>query len=74
MKLNGDLVCVALRKVQSETGCSTRTIKKTYQKLEPFFDKKGRGFRHVDKVLRGVSGAASIRLDGCVGCQPCIRI
>ena len=67
--LNADLVCVALRKVQSQTGCSTRTIKKTYEALEPYFEKKSRGFRHVDKVLRAVSGAVSIRLDGCVGCH-----
>jgi len=67
--LNGDQVCVALRKVQSQTGCSTRTIKKTYEALEPFIGKKSRGFRYIDKVLRGVSGAVSIRLDGCVGCH-----
>ena len=68
--LNGDLICVALRKVQSKTGCSTRTIKKVYEELEPFIEKKkSRGFRHVDKLMRAVSGAASIRLDGCVGCH-----
>ena len=67
--LNGDLVCVALRKVQSQTGCSTRTLKKTYAALKPFMKKKGRGLRQVSKVMRGVSGATSIRLNGCVSCH-----
>ena len=61
-------VCVALRKVQNQTGCSTRTLKKTYAELQPWI--KGKcSFRQVDKLLRCESGATSIRLNGCVGCH-----
>lgn len=70
--MTGDLVHVALRRVQSETGCSTRTLKKAYAALKPFMTaraRKGRSFRQVDKVLRGASGATSMRLNGCIGCH-----
>ena len=74
-KRKADALWCELRQVQRKTGCTNITLKetfKTFTKLfpeeygKPATTKPGKG---GDASLLKKSGARSIRLDGCVGCN-----
>ena len=63
-------ICIALRLVQSKSGCATRTLNLVIQELKPFLRCEGfDSWTKSDKALRKTSGAQSVKLHGCVGCH-----
>ena len=67
-----DEICVALRRVQKKTGCSTKTLNLVHEALRPYLRAQFDGplkVSHATKKIAGRSGAVILRLHGCVGCH-----
>ena len=67
---DGDALWHALRKVQRETSCSTKTLLSTLRAITPFL--KADVFsnaRHTEKNMFERSGATCLKLNGCIHCD-----
>ena len=62
-------VCVALRRVQRETCCATKTLDLVLAALKPHLRHCPASLKGADKVLKRSSGAYSMCLHGCIGCD-----
>jgi hypothetical protein len=61
-----DLVCMQLRRVQTQTGCSTATLNLAINAISPYCKFELPRLRYADNFWRKLSGAKVIRLHGCV--------
>ena len=60
----------ALRQVQRETACSTKTLLKTLRAIMPFLKVDGvANARRTEKNLFHRSGAECLKLNGCIHCN-----
>ncbi len=66
-----DRICMALRRVQRESGCTTKTLQLVLQHLQPFLkcDDGTFNFSRADRLMFELSGTTVLKLNGCVGCD-----
>ena len=64
-------VYIALRRVQDESRCATRTLKLVVNALRPFLkcNVDLKNLVKTDKKMQSASGASCLRLHGCVSCH-----
>ena len=64
-------IWTALRKVQRQTGCTTKVLKLTLKALSPFLKDDisvdGHRLQNVDRRMHEKGGATKIELHGCIG-------
>ena len=64
-------LCLALRKIQRRTGCTTKVLEVTLKVLRPFFKRpvSPSCLRRSNRLFFERAGAKMVKLNGCVHCN-----
>ena len=60
------MVCIELRKVQQQSGCSTVSLNLAIDALKPYVQFSLPRVEEADNLIKKISGATVLRLHGCV--------